>query len=284
MTGPLADHVQSILGPCTVEPVPTHPRRQVARVIDGTGRTWYAKRPATRMSWRLEVRAYRRWVPAFSDQAPRLHSADEASRLIIVDAVPADPLGDRSPDLHRRAGALLRRVHGSRRPRPRDRPVGEWFVGWMTTRLRGAADLLGREEVAFLRLQIAALADTPPQECVPCHGDFQPRNWLFDAEADLLRVIDFGGARWQVPVLDLTNLCLGAWWREPEVCASFLDGYGRALTQAEVELLGASLSVAAMNAVRRGTDNANARLHARGRQCLADLMSGAEHFRSIVSV
>lgn len=279
----LTAQVERILGPCTVEPVPTHPRRQVARAVDRTGRTWYVKRSATRMPWRLEVRAYRRWVPAFADQAPRLHSADEASRIVVVSAVPADPVQDLSPDLHRKAGALLRRIHGSRPPQHRDRPVGKWLVGLMATRLRRATDLLAPNETAFLRTQIAAMADSPPQECVPCHGDYQPRNWLFDTEADLLRVIDFAGARWQAPVLDLAYLCLGAWWRKPELSAYFLDGYGRTLTHAEVELLRAGLSVAAMNAIQRGRDNDNARLQARGRQCLDDLISGGEQFRNTVS-
>ena len=54
---------------------------------------------------------YERWVPAIADRAPRLLGADDDAQVSLFSFVEGRPAADESPDLHRRAGRLLRRFH-----------------------------------------------------------------------------------------------------------------------------------------------------------------------------
>ena len=68
---------------------------------------------------------------------------------------------------------------------------------------------------------------TPEPVNVPNHGDYRVGNWLVDRD-DVLRVIDFGNARWAPPAADLSALAYGPWWDDPGAREAFARGYGEA--------------------------------------------------------
>ena len=186
-----------------------------------------------------ELHAYRTWVPAIADRAPALlASGGDVLVLARIDGEPAPKPGD--PGMHRQAGDLLRRYQAAEPPRPDD--------GWAERQLehleqwidRAPDGLLSDDEVTFARSGAGALRDLPPLPLVPCHGDFQARNWVVDGDGRV-HVIDFerSGPGWWVH--DLGRL----WWREwldrPHLRDAFLEGYGRELDDVEraaVEALG----------------------------------------------
>jgi Ser/Thr protein kinase RdoA (MazF antagonist) len=134
-------------------------------------------------------------------------------------------------------------------------------------------DLLTTEELNFARDRTREIAMLPPWPRVPCHGDYKPTNWLVDA-AGVLRVVDFGLARWHVPAFDLTRLCLGPWWGRPQLASAFLEGYGRALTEEEEQYLKLILVSHAVIAIRYGKAQRFSDREEFGRTRLSELMSG----------
>jgi Ser/Thr protein kinase RdoA (MazF antagonist) len=59
---------------------------------------------------------------------------------------------------------------------------------------------------------------------VPTHGDWQPRNWLWDD--GVVRVIDLGRADLRPAASDLVRLAAQQWRGRPELEEAFLEGYG----------------------------------------------------------
>jgi thiamine kinase-like enzyme len=64
-----------------------------------------------------------------------------------------------------------------------------------------------------------------PTPLVPTHGDWQPRNWLVDADGTV-RVIDLGRADLRPAATDLARVDAQDFRRDPALEAAFLDGYG----------------------------------------------------------
>ena len=63
-----------------------------------------------------------------------------------------------------------------------------------------------------------------PAVVVATHGDYHPRNWLWDDGT--VRVIDFGRAAWRPAMTDLARLATREWLGRPELETAFLEGYG----------------------------------------------------------
>ena len=132
------------------------------------------------------------------------------------------------------AGRVLRRFHGG----------GEAVVdpGWAEQRLanletwiaRMPEGLIAEDDVAFVESEAAVLRDLAPPEMVPCHSDFQPRNWRVDAVDGRVYVFDFEKARHDWWIHDIQRM----WWREwldrPDLRNAFLEGYGRDLDETEL--------------------------------------------------
>ena len=99
---------------------------------------------------------------------------------------------------------------------------------------------------------------------MPCHLDFQPRNWVID-QTGTVRLIDFGHARFDLPVRNLVRLHFRTWATRPDLRAAFLAGYGHDLTCWEQDMI---CHLGALDALVRGSQNSDPFLIACARQTL----------------
>ena len=195
----------------------------------------------------LERAAYEHWVPSIADRAPALVAADDGEVLVLTKLEAGPPDHVLAPSVYTDAGRVLRRFHES------GEPVLD--PGWAAQRLdnlqtwidRMPAGLIDDDDLAFVDREAAVLRELPPPTLVPCHGDFQPRNWRVDTEGRVF-LFDFEKARHDWWIHDLQRM----WWREwldrPDLRDAFLEGYGRELS--EIELAGLRASSARGHAVQ----------------------------------
>lgn len=254
---------------------------RVVEVAEPEGKRWYLKQVADAEVWRREVDAYRSWTRPLGDLVPRLRDADQGERLLLVSAVPgvrADTVRGPGHGVHRKAGGLLRALHDAVPARPLDVDLSARAQARLEAELRRSEGLLSAEEVAVARQRVAPVTDVEPDALgglVPCHGDVAPRNLLV-AKNGVVRLIDFGCARWHVPAYDLVRLCYGVWWERPRLPEHFFAGYGRWPSAEEWVLLEAYVAVHAVTMARIGRRYAagwvERRAHDRLRRRLADVL------------
>lgn len=115
------------------------------------------------------------------------------------------------------------------------------------------------------------LADSLP--IVFCHGDYSPRNWLWDEEKARCGLIDFEASGHDVAVKDLVWLRGAVWPTRRDLQEAFLAGYGRALTEAEELALLLLTARLAVSYLTMGIANDNPVLVERGRRGLAGLVN-----------
>lgn len=178
-----------------------------------------------------------------------LVAADEQHRVLLLERVPGHlALGttdEHSPEVHRQAGAVLRRLHehGTRHD-----PTFLLHEQVKALRALDAPHRISPDVVTRTRAALEMLpTDHTEEPLVPTHGDFHPRNWIVagddaadatdatDARGDhaddhdrhrRLRVIDFGRFGWRPASFDLTRLAVLHWQQDPALEAAFFDGYG----------------------------------------------------------
>ena len=132
------------------------------------------------------------------------------------------------------AGSLLRRFHAAAPPtRSDDYRAAQ--IRRLELRIERAREgLLSAEEVQFARERARFLAEMPPPSLVPCHRDWQPRNWLVDSDGRLT-AIDFENARLAPWHDDLHRLWWDEWAGRPDLRAAFREGYGDSWNDAEID-------------------------------------------------
>lgn len=155
-----------------------------------------------------------------------LVAADEQHRVLVLERVPGHlALGtadEQDPEVHRQAGAVLRRLHdhGTRHD-----PTFLLHEQAKALRALDAPHRISADVVARTRAALEMLpTDHADEPLVPTHGDFHPRNWIVDDGR--LRVIDFGRFGWRPASFDLTRLAVLHWQHDPTLEAAFFDGYG----------------------------------------------------------
>ncbi|MFF4937278.1 aminoglycoside phosphotransferase family protein [Micromonospora sp. NPDC000729] len=178
-----------------------------------------------------EVRAYRTWIPALGDKAPRLLATTDDPPAIVITAVAGVPLTQRQlnptaeQEAHRKAGQLLRTLHAAGPPRLEP----DW-TSWLTERaeywIHQAGDRIAAARRAEVRAHMGALRDLAPLAALPCHLDFMPRNMIYGDDG-AVRLIDFEHSRYDLPARDLVRLATRVWLHRPDLRASFLDAYGQ---------------------------------------------------------
>jgi Ser/Thr protein kinase RdoA (MazF antagonist) len=242
----------------------------VLGVRDASSREFVVKQHGTRSKHDREVHAYRHWTTALGPSAPTLIAADSESMAIVITTLPGQACsGDPEAAIYHQAGALLRRFHDTE-------PAREllWFPCWLDDRIRHwtsqAKTLLPAEDAAVVDDHLTALRTIGVPYGVPCHLDFQPRNWLVD-ESRNLSVIDFEHARTDLPARDFVRLRFRVWPSRPDLHDTFFHGYGRRLTDAEDELVWHLGALDALTALARGHQTSDPALTTAGRATLRQL-------------
>ncbi|MET7948469.1 aminoglycoside phosphotransferase family protein [Micromonospora sp. NPDC005324] len=177
-----------------------------------------------------EIHAYRTWLPALGDRAPRLLATTDNPPAIVITAVPGVPLSQRQldpeaeQDAYRQAGQLLKTLHVAGPPRLEP----DW-TAWLAERAEYWIDLAGNRITpsyrAEVRAHMRALRDLAPLSAVPCHLDFMPRNMVYGDDG-IVRLIDFEHSRYDLAARDLVRLDTRTWPFRSDLRESFLDSYG----------------------------------------------------------
>lgn len=235
----LLEYARQVLGRCELPEDRSwgHQMSTVLHLRDSHGTDWFVKQHHERERYEAEVTAYRRWAPALGARAARLHDANDALQAVILSALPGTSpawpaptdLSPRGVDLavHREAGRVLRQLHEAQPPESWDDfSFGAAKAEELAQLEPAAAALLSRPEMDAVRAEIQALAGVTGLSKVPCHHDYNIRNWLVD-ETGAVNIIDFEWARLDVWVSDLVRLRAGVWKGRPFLQEAFLDGYGR---------------------------------------------------------
>ncbi len=234
----------------------------VWRLSSASGGCWYLKRHSSGRFHEREVAALRNWAPALGPgRVPELAAADPEILVMVVTAVPGEPvLGLRlstreEQQVHRQAGQVLGCLHESRLV-----PGAGEDAGRLTSRvdahLDQAGGLLTPAQRAMVRDCASRLAWLGPRvPAVASHGDFQPRNWLWDTASGRLGIIDWERAEPAPAVRDLVRLEYGPWDGRPDLREDFFAGYGRALTLEEDETLFCYAILDALSGLRWGLAN-----------------------------
>jgi hypothetical protein len=107
---------------------------------------------------------------------------------------------------------------------------------------------------------------------VPCHRDFEARNWLWDG--DTLAVVDFEHARMDCGLVDLAKLTVGSWRARPDLRTAFFAGYGREPTEVERERMRCVLVLHGLASLAWGREHGHETHVREGREALAAAAGG----------
>jgi aminoglycoside phosphotransferase (APT) family kinase protein len=216
-----------------------------------------------------------RWAAALGPgRAPRLLAADRSRRAVIMTLLPGRTLltADLSTadqrEAYRQAGLILALLHTAVPATADTREVGR-LLRKADQLLEQARDQLTAGEHAQVREQARQLRELAPQlPAVSTHGDFQPRNLLWDPVARHLAVIDFEKAAPAAAVRDLMRRESGPLRGREDLREAFYHGFGRALSRAEHAALAARAVLAGLADLAWGTANGDAAMADRGRRML----------------
>lgn len=162
-------------------------------------------------------------------RTPAHVASDRGSRVLVTTFLPGDLVGgtaaERSADVHRQAGELLRFLHHALPAIPDD---GAWEAA-------ENAKMLGRldrphaipDSTADSARRILRSLRPRRTVLVPTHGDWQPRNWIMNA--GVVSVIDYGRFAFRPALTDLTRPAEQQWRADPALGVAHADGYGRDL-------------------------------------------------------
>ncbi|MFI5797476.1 aminoglycoside phosphotransferase family protein [Streptomyces sp. NPDC051677] len=234
--------VESVTDTYTV--VAEHPRSGDSRPsvweVNGPGgERWFGKLHAGPKLHQREVSAYQKWTVALGvDRAPGLVSADTRTRSILVTAVPGRDLDTlRLPAEQERAayeqvGELLARFHTAAADEPTPEATEEAWDETVAQLLERTATYVPDHDLAMVRTLAGEAPPRLPQ--VSQHGDYMPKNWMWDETEQRLRVIDFERAELRSAAYrDLSRLRYRILRHRPDLNAAFHHGYGRPLTKEE---------------------------------------------------
>lgn len=222
-----------------------HGEAHVIEVADGRDTRWIVKDCLSRAVFDRELYALTEWAPALGPgRAPVVRASDPERCLIIMSRLPGEAGKASTPGEFRQAGALTRLLHDAAPPRPVTDPAGilEAAIDRWLDRCPG---VVPAADVDYARARMRDLAALSGVVAVPSHDDNQPRNWIVD-ESGRLAFIDFGRTRYRPWPEELSRMYFAEWYENPELGEAFFAGYGRTLSDRDIEYLrcaGASMSI-----------------------------------------
>ena len=233
----------SVTGTYTV--VAEHPRpggiRPSVWEIQGPGgERWFAKQHAGPKLHQREVHAYRKWTVSLgADRAPELVASGTKTCTAVVTAVPGRSLDslrlptEQELKAYMQAGELLARHHTAAAVETSAGSAEDEWAESVSKLLASALAYVPEHEIATVR---ALLSEAPPRlPQVSAHGDFMPKNWMWDETEQILRIIDFERAELQpAPRRDFSRLRYRILHHRPDLKAAFHHGFGRPLTDDEL--------------------------------------------------
>ncbi|MPY38561.1 aminoglycoside phosphotransferase family protein [Streptomyces phyllanthi] len=209
--------------------------------IDGLhGARWFAKQHAGPKLHGREVDAYRKWTVCLgAGRAPELIAADTETRTVLVTAVPGRSLDtlrlpvEQERKAYEQAGELLARLHTAAVDEPAAEIAEETWDATVAKLLEDDAPYVLEQDIAMVRALVKEAPPRLPQ--VAAHGDYMPKNWMWDEAEQRLRVIDFERAELQPAARrDFSRLRYRVLLQRPDLDAAFHHGYGRRLTEDEL--------------------------------------------------
>lgn len=213
-----------------------------------------------------EVAAYERWVPAIADRAPRLLASEASARVVVLSRLDGDSAPDDDPAVYRDAGAVLRRFHAAEPATDGSGWCEQRFARFDQWVARAAPGLLDDGDVAWARARAGRLLELPAPPLVPCHGDWQPRNWcLHDGR---VLAFDFERAERGWWIDDVGRMWIRRWAGRPDLRDAFFEGYGRAPDEAELAGLDAEAALGHISTIVWATEVGDAAFAEEGRAAL----------------
>jgi Phosphotransferase enzyme family len=253
----------------------SHGEALVLDVADRSGVGWIAKATRQRVHFERELLAYLNWVPVLGDRAPLLRHADDDLRLLVLSRLPGEPV-DRSIHVHEpavfeQAGRLLRLFHDSAR-----QASDHKFVDRLRARAESyvfrSQHLVDAQDLAFVGHAVDELLDGPSLATVPCHRDYQPRNWL--VHEGMVRVIDFGHADHDLWTVDMGRMYFGEWADQPDLQEAFFAGYGRVPHVSDWRIFRQYSAFGALTTIVWAHEHDDPAFERHGREMLARLQRG----------
>ena len=205
---------------------------------------------------------------------PEILHADEESRILVLSAVagisaeklPADPTA--MDVVMIQAGRFLRSLHQLSIEETDSVPLSEAIVMRLESWIQAGDDNLSHEEIACARQRVGDGSLFREQLRVPCHNDFQPRNWLWDG--DRIGIIDFEHAHANHPAFDWIRMETGIWKQQPRLRRRFIEGYQGEPAWAVDEVINAIGAVHAVGCIVWGNRHGDVSFTTQGRSILAD--------------
>ncbi len=259
---------------------------RVWRVASGTDEV-YVKLGFTEKDYAREVHAYEHAARFAPHEVPRLLAADPDLRAIMTSPVPGLvvrglPLTvEVETWVHELAGRLLRRWHDlpdqiTEQARDAIRASVAEHADEAASCLERTAEHLTDTQRALVRqvvLELPRLAEDLP--LIYRHGDYSPRNWLWDATHGTHGLIDFEQADHGIAVDDFVWLHGAVWPTRPDLKTAFLSGYGRELSAVEQRALPLLTARLAVSYFTTGITQQDPVLIARGRTALEHLVNAS---------
>ncbi|QDO51657.1 aminoglycoside phosphotransferase family protein [Streptomyces sp. RLB3-5] len=234
--------VESVTDTYTVvaeHPRPGDIRPSVWEVKGLGGERWFGKLHVGAKLHRREVTAYQKWTVAMgAGRAPELVAADTQTRTVLITAVPGRGLdslrlpAEQERAAYEQAGELLARLHTAAADEPTPEATEEAWDEAVAQLLDRTATYAPEHDLALVRTLAEEAPPSLPQ--LSQHGDYTPKNWMWDETEQRLRVIDFERAELRPAAYrDLSRLRYRILRHRPDLDAAFHHGYGRPLTKEE---------------------------------------------------
>lgn len=219
-----------------------HAASSVWEVCTTQGARVFVKQHVAARKFAQERNAYTTWVTQLDNVPELLAVKEDVPRALLLSAVPGQLVQTAalSPQqlehVYWQAGKTLGTIHALTVPAVDPLSLQAAMTARAGTWLGLAANYLTQADIDWVAQQVEALVPLlEGAERVPCHKDFETRNWLLDG--DKLYLIDFEHAGLDYWLFDIQRLHDATFRFQPQLKAAFMAGYGRELSVQDEKIL-----------------------------------------------